>query len=373
MNPHELFCPNYECLARGHVGKGNIHIHSRKEKRCYCSVCEQTFSVTRGTLFYRLRTPPETVMLVVALLARGCPIAAIVFAFGFDERTVKDWWQRAGKQAQAVHHHWVEACPRDLRQVQADEIRAKLQKAVAWIAMAMEVPTRLWLGGVVSAKRDLHLIAALTNKIRQMARCQPLLLAVDGLPSYVTAFQKAFRSALPRWGRGGRPQLVAWPDIAIVQVVKRKIADRLEIERRIAQGTPRLVRQLIRASQGQGAINTAFIERLNATFRQRLSFLVRRTRSLARQPETLTTGMYVVGCLYNFCTFHRSLRVKLFVGSYGYHWVQRTPAMAASLTDHCWTISELFTFRVPPSRWEPPKQRGRPSRATRQLVERWAT
>jgi len=373
MNPQELFCPIWKCPARGQVGKGNISLHSRKEKRCYCSVCQQTFSVTKGTLFYRLRIAPATVMLVIALLAYGCPVAAIVQAFGFDERTVRDWWRRAGKHTQNVHEHFVEAQPRDLQQVQADEIRAKLQKTVVWIAMAVMVPTRLWLGGVVSVRRDVNLIEALANQIRHMARCRPLLLAVDGLASYVTAFQKAFRSPLPRHGRGGRPQLVAWPDIAIVQVIKHKVADRLQVDRRIVQGATRLVAQLIQASQGHGRINTAFIERLNATFRQRLSPLARRTRALARHPETLTAGMYVVGCLYNFCAFHQSLRLKLSVGSHGYHWVLRTPAMAAGITDHRWTIPELLSFRVPSPRWEPPKRRGRPSQAVRQLVEQWAT
>jgi len=374
MNPQELFCPIWQCPARGQVGKGNIHLHSQKEQRCRCSVCHHTFSVTKGTWFYRLRTDPKTVMLVVALLAYGCPVAAIVQAFEFDERTVRDWWQRAGKHGQDVHEHLIEAQPRDLQQVQADEIRVKTQKGVFWMAMAMMVSTRLWLGGVVSAKRDLNLIEALANKIRQLARCRPLLLAVDGLASYVTAFQKAFRSPLPRpVGTGGRPHLVAWPDIAIVQVVKQKVAERLHIERRVVQGEANLITRLIESTQGHAGINTAFIERLNATFRQRLSALVRRTRTLARRPDTLTAGMYVVGCIYNFCAFHQSLRLKLSVGSYGHRWVQRTPALAAGITDHRWTIPELLSLRVPPPRWEPPKRRGRPSHELRQLVQQWAS
>ena len=125
-----------------------------------------------------------------------------------------------------------------------------------------------------------------------------------------------------------------------------------------------MVERLIKATQnGKGVINTAFIERLNATFRMRLNNLVRRTRTLARRPETLVAGMYIVGCFYNFCDFHHSLRLKFSVGSYGHHWVQRTPAIAAELTDHHWTPTELFAFKVPLPRWQPPFQRGRPSLA----------
>jgi len=372
MNSQDVFCPNIDCPAKGQTGKGNICIHSHKEQRYICTVCQQTFTTTKGTIFYRLRTNAETVMLVITLLAYGCPIQAIVKAFGLDERTVRDWQQRAGKHCQAVHEHTVGQSQLDLQHVQADEIKVKAQGGHFWMALAMMVSTRLWLGGVVSAKRDQKLIEALVAQIRAIALCRPLLLAVDGLSSYVTAFRDAFRTALPRRrGETGRPRLIAWPDIAIVQVVKQRCGDKLHIDRRIVQGGKDMIQRLIQATQGHGGINTAFIERLNATFRQRLDSLARRTRTLARKAETLTAGMYVVGCLYNFCDPHHSLRVRLWVGNHGYRWVQRTPAIAARLTDHIWTPAELFAFKVPPPRWEPPKQRGRRSQETLRLIEQW--
>jgi transposase-like protein len=374
MDPQAVFCPNPDCPARGQTGKGNIRIHSQQEERYRCWQCKRTFSARSGTPFYRRRTDEETLTRVVTLLAYGCPVAAVVQAYGFDQRSVRDWWQAAGQHCQAVHEHVVAAQALDLQQVQADEIRVKTQQGVVWMALAIMVSTRLWLGGVVSAQRDLDLIQALANRVRQMARCRPLLLAVDGLASYVTAFQRAFRSRLPRPGVGGQAHLIAWPDIAIVQVVKQKVAGRLHIDRRIVQGDAGLVNRLIQATQGHGGINTAFIERLNATFRQRLSALGRRTRALARRPATLTAGMYVAGCLYNFCTYHHGLRRKLSVGTYGHHWVKRTPALAAGLTDHVWTVRELLSYRVPLPPWRPHRGRqGRWSKAEHALVERWAT
>lgn len=374
MNPQELFCPNIDCPARGQVGKGNLHVHSLKEQRCLCDVCGKTFAITSGTIFHRLRTNPVTVMLVLTLLAYGCPIQAIVKAFGFDERTVRDWQQRAGKHCQQVHEHWVENSRHDLEQVQADEIKAKTQQGTLWVAMAIWVSTRLWMGGAVSPKRDLDLIQALADKVRQMALCRPLLLAVDGLASYVSAFRNAFRSKLPHHdGETGRCKLIAWQDIAIVQVVKQRTEGVLNVERRIVQGAKEMVAGLIEKTQGRGVINTAFIERLNATFRQRISPLTRRTRNLAQQAATLTSGMYIVGCFYNFCDYHHSLRLKLSIGSFGYRWVQRTPAITAKLTDHQWTPAELFNFKIPPPRWEMPKQRGRPSAAMLKLAQQWVT
>jgi transposase-like protein len=281
---------------------------------------------------------------------------------------------RAVKHGQQLHEHLVESTVHDLKQAQADEIKVKTQKGTFWMALAIWVQPRLWIGGVVSPKRDLKLIQALADKVKQMALCRPLLLAVDGLASYVSAFRNVFRSKLPRSaGETGRCKMVAWQDIAIVQVVKQRVEGVLHIERRIVQGTQDWVKRLIQMTQGKGVINTAFIERLNATFRQRISALTRRTRNLAQQAETLVAGMYLVGCFYNFCDFHKSLRLKLSVGLYGHRWVQRTPAIAAGLTDHQWTPAELFLFKVPPPRWELPKQRGRPSIAMLQLAQQWAT
>ncbi len=373
MNPQTVFCLNIDCRARGKIGKGNIGVHDTKGSRYMCHECKRAFSATKGTLFYRLRTDATTVLLVITLLAYGCPLQAIVKAFGFDERTVKEWWRRSGEHCRVVHEHMIEQREFDLQQVQADEIKAKLQGASVWMAMAIMVPTRLWLGGVVSARRDHALIEQLAAKIRGMALCRPLLLAVDGLASYVSAFRDAFRSPLPRHGMPGRPKLVAWQDIAIVQVVKRRTPQAMDIVRRIVQGGDMLVTQLLKRSQGGGVINTAYIERLNATFRQRLAPLARRTRSLARQATTLTAGMYVVGCFYNFCDEHQSLRLPLWITERRRHWVQRTPAMAAGITDHCWTPSELFWFKVPPTPWTPPKRRGRPSKRSLQLAERWSS
>lgn len=112
MDPTTVFCPNLACPARGQTGQGTIGIHAQKEQRCICHACHKTFSATKGTAFSRLRTTAETVALVVTLLAYGCPVQAIVAAFGCDERTVADWCARSGRQGQAVQECLVEQ-PRD--------------------------------------------------------------------------------------------------------------------------------------------------------------------------------------------------------------------------------------------------------------------
>ncbi|MCP5086353.1 MAG: IS1 family transposase [Rhodobacteraceae bacterium] len=361
MNPAEIFCPNVKCNASGLIGQGNISVHSWQEGRLACDVCKTTFSETKGTMFYGLKKDHKLVEWVVTLLGHGCPPQAIVAAFGLDERTVADWQRKAGAHCQGVHEHIIGQSQLDVGQVQADEIKVKTQMKIIWIAMAMLVSCRLWLGGTVSARRDRKLIDALVAQVRAIALCRPMVWAVDGLSTYVKAIQRAFRTPL-RNGKPGAPRKVAWPDVGIVQVIKRRAKGVLSIERRIRQGDPPQVQQVIDTSQGgRGGINTAFIERLNATFRQCLAALGRRTRHLARTAATLEHGMYLVGCLYNFCWPHQSLRLPLVVNGRGQRrWVRRTPALAAGLTDHIWSVYELLSFKVPPAPFQPQKRRGRP-------------
>jgi transposase-like protein len=368
MNPEATFCPNSACSARGQVGQGNIRVHSLKERRYRCMTCNRTFSETSGTALYQIKKPHQDYIRVVTLLGHGCPVQAIVAAFELDERTVADWQQRAGEHCQSVHEHTIGQSNLELGQVQADEIKVKTQTGVVWIALAIMVSTRLWLGGAVSPKRDKLLLAALVAQVVPIALCRPIVWAVDGLKAYLGVIQRAFRSPW-RLGTQGRPRLIEWPDVGIVRVIKRRTAGQLAVERQVYQGDPQQVQTVILTSQGgAGGINTAYIERLNATFRQCLACLARRSRALARTVPTLEQGMFLVGCLYNFCMPHDSLRLPLYVGRHGHRrWVQRTPAIAAGLTDHIWSVEEMLTFKVPPPPFVPPKRRGRPPK--QQILE----
>jgi len=139
---------------------GNILVHSRKERRYRCTTCGRTCAATHDTPLYRLKKPTELVIIVLTLLCHGCPLQAIVAAFGLDERTVADWRDRAGRHARQVHDHQVLRGQVELGHVQADELYVKAVGRRLWMAMAMAVPSRLWLGGVVSERRDLGLILA---------------------------------------------------------------------------------------------------------------------------------------------------------------------------------------------------------------------
>jgi hypothetical protein len=186
-----------------------------------------------------------------------------------------------------------------------------------------------------------------------------ILVCVDGLASYVTAFWKVFRQPI-HTGRPGRPRLVLPEGFQFAQVVKHAAKRHvIGVTRRVVHGTLAGIEAVLTATATGTVINTAYIERLNATFRAHLAPLTRRGRAIARTEAALTAGMWLVGTAYNFCWPHDSLRL-LDAPDAPRKWHQRTPAMAAGLADHPWTIGELLRFQIPLPRWVPPKRRGRP-------------
>src|SRR4051794_10123497 len=287
MDPQTQFCHNPDCTARGQLGLGNIRVHGRKEQRYRCSTCGRTFAATRDTPFYRLKTSADLVTVVVTLLCHGCPVQAIVAAFGLGERTVADWRDRAGRHGRRLHEHRVLRGQVELGHVQADELYVKAVARRAWMAMAMAVPSRLWLGGVVNERRDLALITAVVGMVRRAAKGMEFLACVDGLASYVTAFTRAFRDPV-RTGKRGRPRLVATPGSLLGQVIKHHSGRRLVgVTRRAVPGTDEAIAGVLSATGTGTGINTSYIERLNATSRGAMCPLVRRGRALARGEAAL--------------------------------------------------------------------------------------
>jgi transposase-like protein len=332
MNLQTVFCPNMACRDKHEVGKGNIVAHSQKRQRCKCTSCGKTFSYRRGTLFYGLRHAEKQVMWVVGLVAWGCPVAAIVAVFEIDERTVADWLHRAGVYAEAFHHQHIHK--RDLQQVQVDEIRLKMQQKVMWIAMAMSVGSRLWLGAVCQVHRDKKLAQQIMTCVYNWAQHRPLVIAFDGWAAYPKACYRVFREPVLS-GRVGGVRQQPWSCLSLVQLVKYQ-SKKWAMKRWVLSGSCSMVRYLLNVTQGIGTtINTAYIERLNATFRAHLATFARRTRCPAHQVQQVGERVFLVGCLYNFCWLHSSLDKK-------------TPAWAAGLTDHRWSLEEFLWAHLLP-------------------------
>jgi len=329
LDPKLVCCPSCQEEAR-------IGIHSHKERRYLCHQCGKTFAETKGTVFYGLHYPIWVIVLVMTLLAHGCPVVAIVVAFFLDERTVLRWLDKVGLHGKAVQDQLVCQERVELGQVQLDELCVTAQGGKVWVATAMSVFSRLFLWGEVSKTRDKGLIERVLVKVKQAASSttQAVLCAVDGFAAYPKAILKIFYTKLYT-GRQGRPRHLPWPNLHIVQVIKSRRGKKLkEVTRTLVYGQLQPAYEIIHQTQvGLGQINTAFIERLNGTFRSRMPSFVRRTRHVARTTTRLEREMFWSGVVYNFCTVHSTL--------------QGTPAMAAGLAEEVWSVEHLLRRKLP--------------------------
>jgi hypothetical protein len=154
-----------------------------------------------------------------------------------------------------------------------------------------------------------------------------------------------------------KPRWMPLPQLLYAQVVKTVRRRRLvAVQHRVVFGTLERVKHVLAACGWQ--INTAFIERLNLTIRQHVAGVGRRVTTLCKHEAGLRQQLILYQVYYNFCLPHTSLRQPLpqrlpthGTGS-AKRWQAQTPAMAAGLTDHVWTLREVLLFRVPP--WPQP-------------------
>jgi hypothetical protein len=131
----------------------------------------------------------------------------------------------------------------------------------------------------------------------------------------------------------------------------------VRVSHRVVFGTLEAVQQVLAACGWQ--INTSLVERLNLTIRQHVAAIGRRVSTLCKGEDGLRQQLALYHCYYNFCLLHASLRLPLPQpeptngrGS-ARLWQPRTPAIAAGLTNHVWTLREVLCYRVPP--WPQPQ------------------
>lgn len=332
-----MFCPHEDCPSHRPEREKDIVTHSVKDKRARCNVCQRTFVERKGTIFYRRKIAEETIILIVALLVHGCPANAIEKAFQIDSRTVRSLEMESGSHCEKLHEQKV-LSPREHKQIQVDEMWAKLCGKIIWIAMGICAESRLWLGASIEHKRGCKLINGIMDKLKHCISGQ-CLFVTDGFKTYIKSTIRTFRSKIPRMGRPGRPRLELVRPIYLAQVVKSYTK---QGKRWICHGAHRCNAAIgcfseigkILKNTKSNSLHTAYIERLNATFRQRLSILVRKGRSLYKSKQRTQKAIFLLGCAYNFCTMHKSLG--------------KSPAMAAGITDHIWSVEELLRYKIPP-------------------------
>ena len=182
------------------------------------------------------------------------------------------------------------------------------------------------------------------------------LFTSDKLPAYVAALIANYSTPEPpplKRGPGRprkEPKRILDPNLCYAQVDKRREGGRVvEVRRRIIFGSAEEIQHILETDGCGQQINTAYVERDNLTSRQSNGRLVRKTLSHSKQEYFLQRHIAFEDAVYNFVRSHSALRLKLpQPAAHGRKWKQRSPAMAAGITDHIWSLEELLSYRLPP-------------------------
>lgn len=175
-------------------------------------------------------------------------------------------------------------------------------------------------------------------------RCNPIeppAISSDGNDSYPEAMLETW-GRLPEYTGRGRPptRKQPQPEWKCLQVTKHRSGGRLiRVTHKVVYGDPNEVPNFM-------GMNTAYVERTNLTSRQMNGRMVRKTLSFSKEKEMLKASCALEDVVYNLTRPVKSLRLE--VNSDPRQWVHRSPAMAAGITDHIWTIGEIMMMLVVP-------------------------
>jgi IS1 family transposase len=371
------FCPHGGCRYRGWRGRGNLrangHPNGGPWRHCQCTACEGYFPEHHGTIFHGKQVAVELMVHVLACVAEGLGIRATARVFEVAPNTVLDWLLEAAEQLTAFSASFL--CELHVTQVQLDEFYAvlsavkegtmseakaikRLSRSPHWVWVAIDPVTKL-LVAIDVGERTQAMAQRFVHHVAQVLApdCAPLFLT-DGFRAYLTALLTHYgRWVQPprRQAKGPRPKS-RWmprPQLLSAQVVKTTRRRRfVDVTHRVVFGTIEAVNQGLRPRGWH--INTSLVERFTLSLRQHVAAIGRRTSTLCKGEAGLRQQLALYHVYSNFVLPHTRLRQPLAepVATKGYgsakQWWPCTPAMAAGLTDHVWSLKEVLRYRVPP-------------------------
>jgi len=376
------FCPHSNCRYRGWLGLGNLRANGHPSggpwRQFYCTSCKGYFPEHHGTIFHGKQVAVELLVRVLACLAEGLGIRATARVFEVDPNTVLHWLVEAAEQLRAFSSYFL--CDLHVEQLQLDELYAvlralkageisddeamkRLERSPSWVWTAMD-PTSKLLVVVDVGTRTLAMAQRVVHQLTQALApdCVPLFVT-DGLKDYATALLSHFGQWMQPERRQAtgplpKPRWMPLPALLYAQVVKSyRRRHIVGVKHRVVFGTQLAIAQAL-ATCGW-TINTAFVERLNLDIRQRVAAIGRRVNTLCQGEAGLRDQVALFQVYHNFVLPHASLRQPLLIpqptNGRGSAKVGRpcTPAMAAGLTDHVWSLKEVLLYRVPP--WPQPQ------------------
>ncbi len=333
------YCPNPQCTQYGKRGFNAPLVRRGADRgisRLLCTACKRTFSARQGTAYFGVRVEEPNYTIAMRALAEGNSLRGTSRIVEVEKDTSCDWLDRAGRHCRAVTAWLFDTL--HLTECQVDELWGFVRKKEAHLTAAEKVLALYGDAWVwIAFAPEWRLVATFVVGKRDQANANMLLKRLQAVScGYILFFTS---DQLPHYA----------------QVVKRRKGGRVvEVSTKIIFGSEAAVPARFAASTVSQTINTSFVERNNLTCRQCNGRLSRKVLSFSKDLTWLEKHLWLSLAYYHFVLPHDSLRHRLSEpqstrGSGSpKKWQPVTPAMAAGLTDHVWTLEELLSYRVPP-------------------------
>ena len=369
------YCPHPQCSHYGRRGGAHLVRRGldRGIPRLLCTKCQGTFSARQGTAYFGMHAEEPNYTMAMRALAEGNSLRGTGRIVEVDKDTVCDWLDRAGRHCRAVTTYlfdnlhitecqldelWSFVRKKEAHLTIAEKVLALYGDAWVWIAFA---PAWRLAAAFVVGKRDQDNANVLLQRLHAVSCGSIPFFTSDQLPHsahallHVYGVPEVILHIPGKRGPKSTPKLLPPSDLHYAQVVKHRKGGRVvKVTTKIIFGSEKAVQNRLAASPVSQTINTSFVERNNLTCRQCNGRLSRKVLSFSKDLTWLEKHLWLSLAYYHLVLPHESLRLGLpeaqpTRGSGSpKKWQPITPAMAARLTDHIWTMEELLSYRVPP-------------------------
>lgn len=304
-------------VKAGFYGKGRV-------QRYKCQQCGKRLSETPDKPFGAdVRLPREKVAMILHCLVEGNSMRSTSRLCNVEKRTVLNMLTLAGEACERLLSDRIQNL--SVRELEFDECWSYVQKKEghkwpeeahdrkigdAYTFIALDRTSKLVLAWHLG-KRDSKNTEAFVEKVRRATADRPFDVSTDAFIPYAAAIDMILGD------RANHTQVIKIYDRPEEGRERYSPCQFVSVEKSVISGTPDV-----------GRANTSHVERKNGSLRQWCKRLTRLTYAFSKKWENLRAALALHFCYYNFCRVHSALRI--------------TPAMAAGLSDHIWTIGELL-------------------------------
>ncbi len=293
------FCPKKDCscyqsLQNKITFDGTYKVKSSEERRqaFYCHGGQHRFSEMAYSKLFKKQGSLKEYSQAAKLIKYGLGVEQIADVLERDVRTIEGWVEGIADKSQKFHEFVCLVIALNLLYLQMDELWSylKKKKRQLWVFISLEAETKFWVNFELGSRTN-HTANRLVKGWKAWFIRTPgqvLKVTTDKLAAYKNALSKQLDSS----------------SYVYLQIVKKRFKRRLKTVKKCwVKGTEE--------DFPLGTQNTSYIERLNLTLRQRISYLHRKTLGYCKNKNNLQRSLWLNLFDYNYCQFHRSLQIDL--------------------------------------------------------------